>query len=107
MEFPQALRDALTSKYGLSQGIIPAGTYPGMQSADVQVTTMDTVLLAAVSLPDDTVYRIVKSLIAAKPRLGAIHPSMAAFDPAKGCKYPGAPLHPGARRAFAEAGCTV
>lgn len=107
VEFPQALRDALTSKYGLSQGIIPAGTYPGMQSADVQVTTMDTVLLAAVSLPDDTVYRIVKSLIAAKPRLGAIHPSMAAFDPAKGCKYPGAPLHPGARRAFAEAGCTV
>jgi TRAP-type uncharacterized transport system substrate-binding protein len=31
---------------------------------------------------------------------------MAAFDPAVACKYPGAPLHPGARRAYAEAGCT-
>jgi TRAP transporter TAXI family solute receptor len=107
VEFPQDLRDTLTKNFGLSQGVIPASTYPGMQTADVQVTTMDTVLMAATSVPEDTVYRIVKSLIAAKPRLGSIHPSMAAFEPAKGCKYPGAPLHPGAARAFAEAGCTV
>ncbi|MCC7282475.1 MAG: TAXI family TRAP transporter solute-binding subunit [Acetobacteraceae bacterium] len=105
--FPQDLRDALSAKHGLSQGVIPAGTYPGMQDGDVPVTTMDTVLCVSTVVPEETVYRIVKSLIAAKARLGTIHPSMAAFDPAKACKYPGAPLHPGARRAYAEAGCTA
>jgi TRAP transporter TAXI family solute receptor len=105
--FPQALRDELTKQHGLSQGVIPAGTYAGMQEGDVPVTTMDTVLLASTAVPEETIYRIVKTLIAAKPRLGSIHPSMAAFDPAVACKYPGAPLHAGAKRAFAEAGCTV
>jgi TRAP transporter TAXI family solute receptor len=105
--FPQELRDQLSANHGLSQGVIPAGTYPGMQDGDVPVTTMDTVLMAGTAVPEETVYRIIRTLIAAKPRLGSIHPSMAAFDPARGCRYPGAPLHPGARRAFAEAGCTV
>ncbi len=107
VEFPKELRDAMTAKHGLSQGVIPAGTYPGMQTADVAVTTMDTVVVVSTTAPEETVYRIVRTLIANKPRLGGIHPSMAAFDPATGCKYPGAPLHPGAKRAFAEAGCTV
>jgi TRAP transporter TAXI family solute receptor len=105
--FPQPLRDHLSKDHGLSQGVIPAGTYAGMQTGDVPVTTMDTVLCVATSVPEATVYGIVKSLIAAKPKLGGVHPSMAAFDPKIGCKYPGAPLHPGAARAFAEAGCTV
>lgn len=107
VDFPQDLRDALTREHGLSQGVIPAGTYAGMQDGDVPVTTMDTVVCVGTAVPEETVYRIVKTLIAAKPRLGSVHPSMAAFDPAKACKYPGAPLHPGARRAYAEAGCTV
>lgn len=107
MGFPQDLRDHMTQKYGFSQGIIQAGTYQGMHDADVPVTTMDTVIMAANSVPDDTAYRFVRTLIAAKDRLGTIHPSMAAFTPAVGCKYPGAPLHPGAAKAFAEAGCTA
>lgn len=107
VDFPQDLRDALTRDHGLSQGVIPAGTYPDLQSADVPVATMDTVLVVSTAVPEDAVYRIIKALIAAKPRLGSIHPSMTAFDPTKACKYPGAPLHPGAARAFAEAGCTV
>jgi TRAP transporter TAXI family solute receptor len=107
VDFPQDLRDALSREHGLSQGVIPAGTYPELQSADVPVATMDTVLVVGTAVPEDAVYRIIKSLIAAKPRLGSIHPSMTAFDPAKACKYPGAPLHPGAARAFAEAGCTA
>lgn len=105
--FPQDLRDHLTQAYGFSQGVIPAATYPGVQTADVPVTTMDTVLLAAAGIPEPTAYAIVKSLIDARPRLASIHPSVAAFDPTKACRYPGAPIHPGAKRAFAEAGCTI
>lgn len=107
VEFPKELRDAMSAKHGLSQGVIPAGTYPGMQDGDVAVTTMDTVVCVSTAVPEETVYRMMRTLIGARPRLSSIHPSMAAFDPAVGCRYPGAPLHPGARRAFAEAGCTV
>lgn len=107
VDFPQDLRDHLTQTSGYSQGTIPAGTYPGVQTGPVPVTLMDTVLLAANSVPEPTVYAIVKTLIANKARLPAIHPSVAAFNPAKGCHYPGAPIHPGAKRAFAEVGCVA
>ena len=105
--FPQDVRDHLVKTYGFSQGVIPAGTYqPPMQTGDVPVTTFDTVLVVANTIPEETMYRIVKVLIENRSRLATIHPSMAAFNPAIACKYPGAPLHPGARRAYAEAGCT-
>jgi hypothetical protein len=106
--FPQDVRDHLTQAYGFSQGTIPAGTYPApMQTETVPVTTMDTVLVVPTALPEEAIYRMVRSIIQNKDKLPQIHPSMAAFNPAVACKYPGAPLHPGARRAFAEAGCTM
>ncbi len=106
--FPQDVRDHLSKTYGFSQGVIPAGTYqPPMQTGDVPVTTFDTVLVVANTIPEETMYRMVKVLIENRSRLGSIHPSMAAFNPAVACKYPGAPLHPGARRAYAEVGCTL
>ena len=106
--FPQDIRDHLSRAYGFSQGVIPAGTYAApMQTGEVPVTTMDTVLVVPTAMPEDIVYRMLKAVIANRARLGGIHPSMAAFNPAVACKYPGAPIHPGARRAFAEAGCTL
>ncbi len=106
--FPQDVRDHLSQTYGFSQGDIPAGTYPApMQTETVPVTTMDTVLVVPTTLPDEAVYRMVRTFIQNKDRLGAIHPSMAAFNPAVACKYPGAPIHPGAKRAFGEAGCAM
>jgi TRAP transporter TAXI family solute receptor len=108
VDFPQDVRAHLSQTYGFSQGTIPAGTYPApMQTAEVPVTTMDTVLVVPTALPDEVIYRMVRSIIQNKDKLPTIHPSMAAFNPAVACKYPGAPLHPGARRAFAEAGCTM
>lgn len=106
--FPQDVRDHLTREYGFSQGTIPAGTYPApMQTEEVPVTTMDTVLVVPTALPDEVVYRMVRTFVQNRERMATIHPSMRAFDPAVACKYPGAPIHPGARRAFAEAGCTM
>ncbi len=107
VSFPQDVRDHLSRTYGFSQGVIPAGTYPApMQTGEVPVTTMDTVLVVSNALPEEIVYRMLKAVIDNRSRLGGIHPSMAAFNPSVACRYPGAPLHPGARRAYAEAGCT-
>ncbi|MBR0642140.1 TAXI family TRAP transporter solute-binding subunit [Plastoroseomonas hellenica] len=103
--FPQDVRDHLEQTYAYSQGIIPAGTYPQLQTADVPVTTMDSVIMVHETLPDDIAYRVTRTLIRNKgQRLVTIHPSMGAWDPAASWRYQGLPLHPGAARAFREAG---
>jgi len=107
VSFPPALRDHMTRTYGYGQGRIPVGTYPELQADDIQVTTMDSVILVGDSMSDDLAEQITTILIRNRgERLAAIHPSMAAFDPVIACKYRGVPLHPGAAKAFASA-CTV
>ncbi len=103
--FPLDVRAHLETTFAYSQGIIPAATYPRLQTADVDVTTMDSVIMVHETLPDDIAYRVTRTLIRNKgQRLVTIHPSMGAWDPAVAWRYTGLPLHAGAARAFREAG---
>lgn len=103
--FPDDVRKHLIDTYAYAEGVLPASTYPKLQDRDLMVTTMDSVILANKSVPDDVAYGITKTLIKNRgQRLATIHPSMAAFDPAKSWRYQGVPLHPGAAKAFREAG---
>lgn len=104
LSFPQDLMDHLTRTFGYGQGVIPIGTYPALQSDDVAVTTMDSVILVHASMSDELAGRIVTTLVRNRgERLAAIHPSMVAFDPAVACRYRGVALHPGAVKAFGPA----
>ena len=103
--FPADVRKHLIDRYAYAEGVIPVGTYPALQTADVPVTTMDSTIMVHESLPEDIAYRITRTLIRNKgQRLVTIHASMGAWDPATSWKYQGLPLHPGAARAFREAG---
>jgi TRAP transporter TAXI family solute receptor len=103
--FPEDVRKHLKDQYAYSEGVIPAGTYPPLQSGEVPVTTMDSVIMVHESLPEEIAYRVTRTLIRNRgQRLVAIHSSMGAWDPAVSWKYEGLPLHPGAARAFREAG---
>ena len=103
--FPEDVRKHLIDAYAYNQGVLPAGTYPALQSGDVPVTTMDSVIVVHETVPEEVAYKLTKVLIAAKgARLTQIHASMAAYDPAVAWKYEGAPLHPGAAKAYREAG---
>ncbi len=103
--FPEDLRKHLADQYAYAQGVIPAATYPGLQTADVPVTTMDSVIMVHESVSEDVAYRVTRTLIRNKgQRLVAIHASMGAWDPATSWRYQGLPLHPGAAKAFREAG---
>jgi TRAP transporter TAXI family solute receptor len=103
--FPEDVRKNLIDTYAYNQGIIPAATYPTLQTADLPVTTMDSVIVVNETVPDDVAYKMTKVLIGAKgARLTQIHASMAGYDPAVAWKYAGAPLHPGAAKAYREAG---
>ncbi|MEN0073360.1 MAG: TAXI family TRAP transporter solute-binding subunit [Paracraurococcus sp.] len=103
VEFPADLRRHLIDQYAYAEGVIPAGTYPGLQAGEINVTTMDSVIMVHESFAEDVAYRITRTLIRNKgPRLTAIHSSMGAWDPATAWKYQGLPLHPGAAKAFRE-----
>ncbi|MGG5811220.1 TAXI family TRAP transporter solute-binding subunit [Falsiroseomonas sp. CW058] len=103
--FPDDLRRHLIETHAYAEGRLPAATYPSLQNADLMVTTMDSVILAHHTLPDDVAYRITRTLIRNRgQRLVNIHASMGAWDPATSWRYAGVPLHPGAQRAFREAG---
>jgi TRAP transporter TAXI family solute receptor len=105
VEFPVDLRRHLIDQYAYSEGAIPAGTYPTLQSGDVSVTTMDSVIMVHESLPEEVATKVTRTLIRNQgQRLSSIHASMGAWDPATSWKYQGLPLHPGAIRAFREAG---
>ncbi|NKC32480.1 TAXI family TRAP transporter solute-binding subunit [Falsiroseomonas selenitidurans] len=103
--FPDDIRQHLISAYAYSEGVLPAATYPKLQSTDLKVTTMDSVIMVHESLPEPVAYGVTRTLIKNKgTRLTQIHASMGAFNPAVAWKYEGLPLHPGAARAFREAG---
>lgn len=103
--FPDDVRKHLIDAYAYNEGVLPAAAYPNLQSADLKVTTMDSVVLLHETVPEEVAYRMARTLIRAKgARLTQIHGSMAAYDPAVAWKYSGVPLHPGAVRAYREAG---
>jgi TRAP transporter TAXI family solute receptor len=105
VEFPADVRKHLIDQYAYAEGILPAGTYPSLQSGDVPVTTMDSVIMVHESMSEELAYGITRTLIRNKgPRLVSIHASMGAWDPATSWKYVGLPLHAGAAKAFKEAG---
>lgn len=103
--FPDDVRKHLIDTYAYAEGVLPAGTYPTLQTGDLMVTTMDSVILVHASVPEPVAHAITRTLIRNRgQRLTQIHASMGAFDPAKAWRYEGVPLHPGAARAFREAG---
>jgi hypothetical protein len=103
--FPDDVRKHLIDQYAYAEGALPATTYPALQSGAVPVTMMDSVIMVHESLSEEVAYKVTRTLIRAKgQRLVSIHASMGAWDPATSWRYTGLPLHPGAAKAFREAG---
>jgi TRAP transporter TAXI family solute receptor len=104
VSFPEDLQKNLSEKYGYSRGVIKAGTFPELQSADVSVSSMGNIYLVSADLPDDFVYGMTKAIITNRSRLANIYQAMGRYDPASAWKIQPVPLHPGAEKAFREAG---
>ena len=88
---------------GYGRGVIPAGTYPGIDE-DIPTVTDDTVLLAPASLPEEHAYWITKTLAENAERVMKLGPPFRGFSPETMAKVMVLDLHPGARRYYQEAG---
>ncbi len=82
---------------------VPAGTYDG-QDEDITLFGVKALFVTSEDMPEEDVYTIVTTILDNYEQFQATHPALA--DIAKEDLLTGlsAPLHPGAERAFEEAG---
>lgn len=94
------------SELGWAPATLPANTFPG-QTEDVSTVTTPTVIIVNSDVPEDAVYEITRSIIENAERLPDIHAGLQDFDLENAVDpqfVGGCPFHPGAERAFREAG---
>ena len=86
--------------------VIEADTYPG-QSQAINTIAQPNFLAVHADVPEETVYKITKTIFENLPFLQAIHKATNAMALDKALAGLPVPLHPGAARYFQEAGIEV
>jgi uncharacterized protein len=88
---------------GYNKLIIKAGTYP-KQDKDVPVIGYSTHLVVACSLPENTVYQMVKTMAANVDNMAAVVKAIDGITPKDMALDIGVPFHKGAAKFYKEAG---
>jgi TRAP transporter TAXI family solute receptor len=103
--FPKPLLAHL-GKFGLGEGVIPAGTYPKASNGGEPVVsaTMGTTITVSDKMSPDLAYTLTRTINDNVDRVRKIHGSLADYEPSKGHLYLGVALHPGAERYYREKG---
>lgn len=105
LTFSDKLLNYMKEKYAYSIDIIPKGTYgDDVVEEDIKSVASVVTLIFNKDVPEDVVYRIVKIICENSEKVKKIHPSTAGFKPEKAFLDLGAPLHPGAKKYYQEAG---
>jgi len=93
--------------FGLSRGVIPRGSYKDVVNNDQDIPTIamaNAIVANGKTVPADTVYQFTKVLLGNVDGVRKVHPAFKDFDPKDAVKLANVPLHPGAERAYKEAG---
>jgi TRAP transporter TAXI family solute receptor len=92
--------------HGLSRGVIPKGSYKDVVNNDKDIPTiaMANTIVANAKTPSDVVYQFTKVLLSDLSGVRKVHPAFKDFDPKDAVKLGNVPLHPGAEKAYKEAG---
>src|SRR5689334_11563586 len=91
---------------GLTRGVIPKGSYKDVVNNDGDIPTiaMANTIVANAKVPADVVHDFTKVLVSNVDGVRKVHPAFKDFDPKDAVKLANVPLHPGAERAYREAG---
>jgi TRAP transporter TAXI family solute receptor len=93
-------------RLGLSRGVIPKGSYKDVVNNDQDIPTiaMANTIVASAKTPEAAVHDFTKVLLQNIEGVRQVHPAFKAFDPKDAVRLANVPLHPGAERAYREAG---
>lgn len=89
-----------------SEATIKANTYPG-QAEDVMTVSVNAVILAADTVPEDSVYTFVADIFDNAASLTDSHAKYAELSVEKGASITAVPYHKGAAKYFTEKGQNV
>ncbi len=103
MPFAPGATAALAKKYGYTAKPFAKGTYNG-QDVEVPTLVMATALMANATVPEITIYNVLKTFCEHQSELTSIHASLAVFDCKTAAGSLPAPLHPGAEKYLKEKG---
>jgi TRAP transporter TAXI family solute receptor len=97
---------AWLATFGMVRTQIAKGSYPLLVNNDAPIATaaMANTIVTSAKVPEAVVYDFTKIVLGNLAAVRALHPAFADFDPAVGQSMPVVPMHPGAARAFREAG---
>ncbi|MEJ8569990.1 TAXI family TRAP transporter solute-binding subunit [Microbaculum marinum] len=100
---PDDAAQAVIEEYGLQPWTISADANPWGDD-DVKTVTTSIILFTKADTPDDVVYEVTKSMIEHPDKMGAVSDAMKRFSPEGMVAQDAAPFHPGAIKAYKEAG---
>jgi hypothetical protein len=107
LETPQDILEKIIEKLPyIDPIVIPAGTYKG-QNEDVLSYTEFNRILVKKDLPEDVMYRIVKTIFENEEEKNAVHPQAELWNLDNilhGADTDGVPVHPGAMKYYIEKG---
>lgn len=103
LQCDDAALESVAAEFGIAIRTIPAGAYDWLDR-DVRTLSLSAVLVADAGMDDDRAYRVTKALIGNLERFRSVHKSMDQVTPAMMGSLTTIPYHPGALRAFREAG---
>ncbi len=103
LDIPDAARQAVIDQYGDKIMTIPAGAYPWLKR-DVVSHSPKSFILVKDTMDEKVVFEVTKALLGNLKKVQGVHPAMKALSPEVMTSLKSFPYHPGAIRAYTEAG---
>ncbi|HXX84816.1 MAG TPA: TAXI family TRAP transporter solute-binding subunit [Casimicrobiaceae bacterium] len=94
------------AQFGITRSIIPAGSYKDVVNNNVDIATigMTNTIVTSAKVSSNVIYDFTRTLLGNVEALREIDPAFKDFDPRNAVKLANVPLHPGAEKAYREAG---
>jgi len=103
LEVPENSVQAAVKNFGAKPWTIKAGGYPWLER-DVNTHAARAVLIVDDSMSEEDAYKLTKAILENTDKVQGVHKAMKGFDPKLMSGLEELPYHPGAARAYKEAG---
>lgn len=103
LDTPREAAEAVIAQFGLQHWTISAEANP-YGDTDIATVTTSIILFTDAATDEELVYRITRAMIDHPDRMGAVSAAMERFAPEGMVNQNAVPFHPGALRAYREAG---
>lgn len=100
---PEEVRGKIMDTFGEKPFTIPAGSYPWLLQ-DVESHSPEGMIIVTDTMDEEIVYNLTKGILENIDKVQAVHPAMRALSPQDMISLKGLAYHPGAVRAYKDAG---